>query len=61
MWLYIKRGRVLGRAVGVKKEKLKKQNERKHVELSKDKDMVIYRLNWEAKLEKGEQRNVRKE
>lgn len=45
----------------MKKEKLKKQNERKHVELSKDKDMAIYRLNWEAELEKGEQRNVRKE
>lgn len=36
MWLYSKRSGGLGRAVGVKKEKLKKQKQRKHVEISKD-------------------------
>lgn len=45
----------------MKKEKLKKQKERKHVEIRKDKDMGIYRINWKAELEKGEPRNLRKE
>lgn len=44
----------LGRAVVVKNEKLKQKKESKHVELSKDKDMGIYRINWNAKIEKGE-------
>lgn len=35
MWVYSKKGRV----VGVKNKKLKNQKERKHAQLSKDKDM----------------------
>lgn len=45
----------------MKKEKLKQQKESKHVELSKDKDMGIYRITWKDELEKGEHRNLRKE
>lgn len=43
-----------GRAAGVKRKKLKNRKERKHAQLSKDKDMGISRINWETKFEKGE-------
>lgn len=36
------------------KKKLKNQKERKHAQLSKDKDMGLSRINWKAKFEKGE-------
>lgn len=36
------------------KEKVKEAKKRKHVRLSKDKDMGIYRINWKAKFEEGE-------
>lgn len=50
MWLYGKRGR----AVVVKKKKLKNQKERKDAQLSKDKDMGVSRISRKAKFEKGE-------
>lgn len=59
MWLYSKRGRALGSAAEVKNKKQKASKQ--HVELNKDRDVEFYRINWKAKLEKGEQRNLRKE
>lgn len=60
MGLYSKRGRALGSAAEVKKDKKQKQSKLR-VGLNKDKDVGFYRINWKAELEKGEQRNLRKE